>query len=244
MSQIVSTSAKLLSSSVRKMGVRKVTHVIFDMDGLLLDTEPIYEGMVRQIAAIYGKPYPYDVRMRIMGTTEQLTAKIAVTELNLPISVEQFLDKFTELSLVNLGKADLHPGAARLVTHLKNHNIPICLATSSGEDMVKIKTARHMDVFTQFHHKVCGSTDPEVKFGKPAPDIFLVAASRFGDKPQPEDCLVFEDAPNGVKAARAAGMQVVMVPDSRVPQEMREGATQVLNSLEEFKPEDFGLPAF
>lgn len=85
--------------------------------------------MVRQIAAIYGKPYPYDVRMRIMGTTEQLTAKIAVTELNLPISVEQFLDKFTELSLVNLGKADLHPGTFHMCENNKIAKKSFCRTT-------------------------------------------------------------------------------------------------------------------
>lgn len=109
--------------------------------------------------------------------------------------------------------------------------------------MVEIKTTNHKELFSLFGHKVCGSTDPEVKQGKPSPDIFLVAAQRFPDSPNPADCLVFEDAPNGVKAARAAGMQAVMVPDKNVPEEQRLEATVVLDSLVDVRLEDFGLPA-
>ena len=135
-------------------------------------------------------------------------------------------------------------GAERLLHHLHDTKVPFALATSSGADMVNIKIQHYRELFHLFHHKVCGSSDPDVKEGKPAPDIFLVAAARFPDKPEPADCLVFEDAPNGVKAANAAGMQSVMVPDPHIPEDMRKGATQVLKSLEDFKPEDFGLPAF
>lgn len=109
-----------------------------------------------------------------------------------------------------------------------------------------------------------GSSDAAVREGKPAPDIFLVAAARFPDRPWPEQvrsfclnflhkrnslsiqmqCLVFEDAPNGVQAAVSAGMQVVMVPDPSIHPELRKQATVVLDSLEDFQPEIFGLPAF
>lgn len=83
-----------------------------------------------------------------------------------------------------------------------------------------------------------------MKDGKPAPDIFLVAARRFKTKPNPSECLVFEDAPNGVTAAVSAGMQSVMVPDKIVQPAQRKQATLVLESLDEFKPEMFGLPSF
>lgn len=160
------------------------------------------------------------------------------------------------------------PGAERLIKHFSKNKIPMALATSSGEQSVKVKFSKHQDLYKLFHHVIMASSDPRVKRGKPAPDVFLVAASHFPDKPSPEKvfffklqirhllthflfknvfllkCLVFEDAPNGVQAANSAGMQVVMVPEDYVTQEDRDKATLVLKSLNDFKPELFGLPPF
>lgn len=78
-------------------------------------------------------------------------------------------------------------GADRLIRHLYMSNVPIALATSSGEESVAVKTKNHQNLFSLFHHKVMGSSDPEVKEGKPAPDIFLIAAKRFKEHVGPEE---------------------------------------------------------
>lgn len=126
--------------------------------------------------------------------------------------------------------------------HFHSKKIPIAVATSSSEETYNIKVAKHAALFSLFSHVVTGGSDPEVKHGKPAPDIFLICASRFKDKPKPEHCLVLEDAPNGVEAAVAAGMQVIWVPDKQTDESLGKMATIKLNSLEEVKPELFGLP--
>ncbi|XP_037039522.1 probable pseudouridine-5'-phosphatase isoform X1 [Bradysia coprophila] len=238
------SSSQFVSKTKAKMSINKVSHCIFDMDGLLLDTEHIYEGLVRDIAKMYDKNYDWDTRLRILGTTEQMTAKIAVNELKLPITVDQFRQKFSELGRKRLRNVTWLRGAERLLKHLHANNVPIALGTSSSKEIAEIKMENHAAIFDLFHHKVMGSTDPDVKIGKPAPDIFIVAAQRFPDKPNPANCLVFEDAPNGVRAATLAGMQSVMVPDKAVAEEFRQEATIVIDSLEDFQPELFGLPPF
>lgn len=81
-------------------------------------------------------------------------------------------------------------GAERLIRHLHKHKIPIALATSSSADSYNLKTQNHQSLFSLFLHKVTGSSDPDVKRGKPNPDIFLVCASRFSDKPLPQEVIL------------------------------------------------------
>lgn len=235
------TVARKLSSTST---FRPVTHCIFDMDGLLLDTEHIYESSVREICGSFGKDYPFDVRMKVMGTQAEKSAEIVITHLSLPLKVPEFLKMQSNIVRKQFSSIDLMDGAERLLRHLHKSKVPFCLATSSGKEMAALKFSKYPELFRLFNHHVMGASDPEVKEGKPAPDIFLVAASRFKDKPNPTKCLVFEDSPNGVKAGVSAQMQVVMIPDKRVSMDQRKEATIVLDSLLQFQPELFGLPEF
>ena len=135
-------------------------------------------------------------------------------------------------------------GVEKLVRHLHRHNIPVAVATGSGRQGYDAKITNHKEIFQLVSHTVT-SDDPNLQRCKPAPDIFQLAASRFPSPPtSPGHVLVFEDAPNGVTAARAAGMKVVMVPDQRVDMEKCLQAHLVLNSLEEFDPTVWGFPPF
>ena len=134
-------------------------------------------------------------------------------------------------------------GAERLVKHLLKCKVPIALASGSFTTDFETKTQNHRDFFSLFEIKTLGD-DPEVTHGKPNPEVFLVTARKFKDTPEPCSVLVFEDAPNGVIAAKSAGMAVVMVPDERMDSSMYNNADLVLGSLENFRPEDWGFPAF
>ncbi|XP_063909555.1 pseudouridine-5'-phosphatase-like [Zophobas morio] len=226
------------------MAFKHVSHVIFDMDGLIIESESVYDKVFSEIALNHGTEYTKDTKLKMMGTPDPITAQIAIKEMQLPYNVDQFLEIYLPRAKELLKHPQLMPGAKRLIQHLYKHNIPIAIATSSSQEFLQIKTQDHQELISLFQHIVCGSTDPEVKNGKPAPDIFQVCASRFSDKPRPDQCLVFEDSPNGAMGAIAAGMQVVLVPDPDIPREARQPATLLLGSLEEFKPELFGLPAF
>ncbi len=176
-----------------------------------MDTEKIYGKVFEDIVAQYGKKLPSDIRIKFLGSTERRSCEICCNELQLPITVDDFQKQFRELSLKGLSNVNFMPGAERLVRHLSANNIPIALATSSGAESVTVKTRNHQEVFNLFHHKVMGSSDPEVKAGKPAPDIFLIAAQRFPDSPDPTKCLVIEDAPNGVQ-----GNFLILIPTIKI----------------------------
>lgn len=179
-----------------------------------------------------------------MGFKTSAIAQIMIEMLDLPMTPEEFEKEIVQIYQELFPSTNLMPGAERLLKHLKENNVPFALATSSNKENFKLKTQRWMHLFDLFNHRVLGGSDPDVTNGKPAPDIFLVAAKRFSDNPDPSMCLVFEDAPNGVKAALSAGMQVVMVPDPNLPKHYIENPTLVINSLEEFQPEVFGLPPY
>ncbi|MDP8964629.1 MAG: HAD-IA family hydrolase [Cyanobacteriota bacterium] len=223
------------------MKFKKVTHVIYDLDGLLLDTEPLHTLMIETIVSRYGKVFERSMQSKFAGRNALDSAQILVEMLALPITAQAFLEEREAFLERLLPQAKPLPGAVRLTQHLHHHQIPQAVATSSGSRTFGLKTTHYQEWFALFDCIVLGD-DPALKRGKPAPDIFLLAAQRLGASP--EECLVFEDAHAGMEAALAAGMSVVVVPDSGVDKQLYREANQILNSLNDFDPQLWQLPSW
>jgi HAD superfamily hydrolase (TIGR01509 family) len=220
---------------------RRITHVIYDVDGLLLNTEPFYTKVNQTIAEGYGKTFDWALKSRVIGLRAMDTAKILIDSLSLPLTPEEYLQARQHLLEQLFPQAEPMPGAVRLTRHFHRHGIPQAVASSSDRFHFELKTSRHKEWFSVFECMVVGA-DTDVHRGKPAPDVFLVAARRLGANPS--SCLVFEDAPAGVEAACSAGMAAIAVPDPNIGRHAFPGAAEILSSLTDFEPAKWGLPDY
>jgi beta-phosphoglucomutase-like phosphatase (HAD superfamily) len=218
-----------------------VTHVVYDVDGLLIDSERYYLEAYKQIAARYGKVFDWSLKSKTIGRRAEESARIITQALDLPLTPDQWLEIRKSLLEELFPLSEPMPGALRLTRHFHQNRVPQGIATSSDRRYFDIKTRRHKAWFAIFDCFISGD-DPAVHRGKPAPDIFLECAIRMNV--EPARCLVFEDSPAGVEAARAAGMYAIAVPDPCMESSAYPGAHQILRSLEEFRPREWDLPGF
>eukprot|EP00933_Yihiella_yeosuensis_P014643 TRINITY_DN13046_c1_g2_i1.p1 TRINITY_DN13046_c1_g2~~TRINITY_DN13046_c1_g2_i1.p1 ORF type:complete len:501 (+),score=84.68 TRINITY_DN13046_c1_g2_i1:20-1522(+) len=235
---------KPLRSLLLRAASPAVTHVLFDMDGLLLDTESSYTVAQQEILDKFGKKFTWDIKAKMMGRKALEAAQICLDEVGIAgeMTAEEFVSEREKRLDVLFAEAALMPGVEKLIRHLHRHGVPMAVATSSHRRHFDLKTSLHKELFGLMHHIVTGD---QVTKSKPDPEIFLHASTLFdGATPDAQKVLVFEDAPNGVEAGLAAGMQVCHVPDANLSADLRGGSYGELRSLEEFKPEEWGLPAF
>jgi pseudouridine 5'-phosphatase len=211
--------------------------VLFDLDGTLLDTEPLYTDAANAVVGRYGKVYDWSIKKHVVGGQAQAGAAFTIERLKLPLTVEQYLHERNQVLYELFANVPPMPGAVALVEALHAAGARLAIATSSERALCDRKLAPYAWV-SCFEAIVCAN-DPGVRMAKPAPDLFLAAAAALGVAPA--RCLVVEDTPNGVKAARAAGMPVIAVVDPHMRGQDFAGALVELDSLERLTPAQLGF---
>jgi HAD superfamily hydrolase (TIGR01509 family) len=208
---------------------RPVAAVVFDMDGLLFDTERLHAHAALAAAQEIGCEMSLDVFHQLVGTTTQDNRRVLLEHYGESYPYEELRvawgRHFKSLAATDLA---LKPGALELLDLLDELRLPRAIATSSSHATVQHHLSSH-DLVHRFHEIVARGDYAE---GKPAPDPFLRAAERL--RVDPRDCLALEDSLNGIRSAAMAGMMTVMVPDLVAPtEEIRGLCTFVAASLHE-----------
>jgi HAD superfamily hydrolase (TIGR01509 family) len=210
---------------------RSPAAVVFDMDGLLFDTERLYGVALQSASAALGCAVSHDVFVRLIGTSWTANKALLRQHYGPGFPTEEletvWMEHFHGLIETDL---PLKPGALELLDVLDELELPRAIATSSSRRTVQ----HHLDfhgLAKRFHQVVAHG---DYTAGKPAPDPFLKAAERLGV--EPGLCLALEDSHNGVRAAVAAGMMTIMVPDLLPPSaEIEALCTLVVGDLHDVR---------
>ncbi|QHO58817.1 hypothetical protein HN51_013157 [Arachis hypogaea] len=226
---------KMATASLTKL----VRCVILDLDGTLLNTDGIVGNVLKVQLSRYGKQWDGREAHKILGKTPFEAAAAVVEDYQLPCSTIEFISQISPLFSDQWCNIKALPGANRLLKHLKNHGVPMALASNSPKESIEAKISYHDGWKSSFSVIIGGD---EVRTGKPSPDMFLEAAKRLSM--EPSSCLVIEDSLPGVTAGKAAEMQVVAVPSLPKQSHLYTAADEVINSLLDLRPEKWGLPPF
>jgi HAD superfamily hydrolase (TIGR01509 family) len=187
---------------------RPVQAVVFDMDGLLVDTECVYRDAMMQVSLKAGRELPLAVFQKMVGAPVENTRRVAVEHFGAGFDYEAWIAEVSALAhgQIEVGVV-LKAGVVELLDHLDALGTPRAVATSSSHATVQLQLGQG-GLLKRFDAVVAAG---DYARGKPAPDPFLAAARRLGVPSTA--CLALEDSHNGVRAAHAAGMMTVMVPD-------------------------------
>lgn len=199
---------------------------IFDMDGLLLDTERVCMRVFQEACEVQKLPFYEDVYLSIIGRNaagiEAIFRKAYGNELD-----RLHQEWRTRYNAVVMHEAiPVKNGVVELLEWLKEQNLPTAVATSTAKEVAKIKL--ELAGLSKYFDNI--TTGCEVSNGKPDPEIYLLAANRLNI--EPTKCLAFEDSNNGVKAAVAANMPTFQIPDLVEPcEEVRQFGHTIVPSL-------------
>ena len=207
--------------------------VIFDLDGLLLDSETAWDDVRRALVAEHGLEWPDGATEAMLGMSAPEWSRHVRDKLGVPLEPEEISERVVAQVLERYEqRLPLLPGAEEAVARIAER-WPLALASSSNKQVIDrvMESSGWGEVFSAW------VSSEEVGRGKPAPDVYLEAARRIGV--EPADAAGAEDSANGILAARAAGLRVIAIPNHDFPpgEEALAAADVVLGSLDELTPE-------
>ena len=207
--------------------------VVFDLDGLLLESEQVWNQAKEQLVRSRGGRWPAEAEHAMLGMSSPEWSRWMHDELGVPLSPEEISAEVVRLLAASYEeRLPVLPGADAAVRRLAAR-WPLGLASSSNREIIDLalREAGWTDLFT-----VTVSSE-EVERGKPAPDVYLEATRRLDA--EPERCVAVEDSGAGIRSAAAAGLRVIAIPNPEYPpdDEALELAAVVLESLEELDEE-------
>ena len=204
---------------------------LFDMDGVLLDTERLHMELVPSIAAQHGYTVSDSLFLETLGVTDEMTRRILVRDLGPEYPYHRIAGECYQ-ALLSHAKAGTLPrkvGLAECIAGLKARGMRLALATSSDRELVEVYLKEIPEFHGAFDAVVCGT---DIAHSKPEPDIYLLAAEKLGLSP--DECIGVEDSRNGLMSLTAARIRSVMIPDLLPYDEsFAEAVTWVIPSLGE-----------
>jgi HAD superfamily hydrolase (TIGR01509 family) len=204
--------------------------VIFDLDGVLADSEPRWTEIDAKLLAEYGVTYRGEYHQNVVGVSYRIAVEFYKKTFGLSVPTEEMMRRRGEIATEFFAnRIGLFRNVKEVLEELRKMKLHLAVATSSVTASARPFLDRHQ--LTGFFDVIV--TGEEVERGKPAPDIYLCAAQKLGIRA--DACLVVEDALPGVAAAKAANMRVAAIPDRRFvdPRDYEKKADYVLGSLKE-----------
>lgn len=200
--------------------------VIFDLDGLMIESERFHFDIMERLLAKYGKSPSEAWFEPMIGMDNIEGAEFVIRETQLPLTPEAYIQEKYDIMLHLLPEvAKPNPGLLELLQSLMDADLKLGVASNSFKVYVEIalKALGILDIYK------CVLSADDVEQAKPAPDIYLLAARRLGVAP--ENCLVLEDSPHGMIAALDAGMSCAVIPNPHLKDVNFDDATYVFSSL-------------
>jgi len=204
--------------------------VIFDLDGVLADSEPCWNQIDAKLLAEYGVTYRGENHRDVLGVSYRLAVEFYKKAFGLSASIEELMQRRGEIATEFFAnRVGLFPSAKATLEELRQMSLYLAVATSSVSASARPFLERHG--LTPFFDVIV--TGDEIERGKPDPDIYLLAAEKLGIRA--DACLVIEDALSGIAAGKAAGIRVAAIPDRRFvdARDYEKEADYVLGNLSE-----------